>query len=252
MPSRIGGALNRRLAPFLFRQTVHMRNTRPLVSFTFDDAPRSAGTTGADILEAAGACGTYYVCGGLCDTAADGMPYLLTSDLAALNGRGHEIGCHTFSHVPVPSLTRSQIERELAQNSRFAHDAGADLMLRNFSYPFGDVSPATRGAVQSHFASCRGIHPGVNRGTIDLGLLKAVSIYDRIHDTTRIERYLDEARQNNGWLIFYTHDVQDGPSHHGTSPKLFETLVSRTRALGIDIVTVRSALGELGFRRAEG
>ncbi len=61
MRSRIGGALARRLAPFLFRQTVRMRNARPLVSFTFDDAPRSAGTTGAGILEASGACGTYYV-----------------------------------------------------------------------------------------------------------------------------------------------------------------------------------------------
>ncbi len=91
-----------------------------------------------------------------------------------------------------------------------------------FSYPFGDVSPMTRGAVQARFASCRGINPGVNRGTVDLGLLKAVSIYDRVYDSVRMERYLEEARRRNGWLIFYTHDVQDSPSHHGTSPKLFE------------------------------
>ena len=37
-----------------------MRNAQPLISFTFDDFPRSALTVGGEILERHGARGTYY------------------------------------------------------------------------------------------------------------------------------------------------------------------------------------------------
>ncbi|MCK1513398.1 hypothetical protein IVB22_12640 [Bradyrhizobium sp. 190] len=31
---------------------------------------------------------------------------------------------------------------------------------------------------------------------------------------------IDEAQTNNGWLIFYGHDVTDRPSPYGCSPAL--------------------------------
>lgn len=252
MPGKLSGSINRRLAPFVFRRTLRMRNRRPIVSFTFDDAPRSAYTEGAAILERAGACGTYYVCGGLCDTSAEGMEFIRSADFAQLNERGHELACHTFSHVRVPSLNREGIVAELDRNRQFVEAACADVMLRNFSYPFGDVSPASRLAAQSRFSSCRGINAGVNHGMVDLGLLKAISIYDRVLDRKIVERHLDQAIRSNGWLIFYTHDVDARPSPYGTSPDLLEELVSWTAKLGFATLTVRNALGEIGFRGANG
>lgn len=248
MPGNLAGAVNRRLAPFAFRRTLPMRNRRPIVSFTFDDAPRSAYTDGAAILEAAGGCGTYYVCGGLCDTGADGIEFLKSGDLPDLNGRGHELACHTFSHVRIPTLSRDGIAAEFDRNQYFIETACGDVMLKNFSYPFGDVSPASRLAAQARFASCRGIHAGVNHGSVDLGLLKAVAIYDRVFDRHMVERYFDQAGRSNGWLIFYTHDISDRPSPYGTSPDLLAELVKQVMALGFTILTVRSALGEVGFR----
>ncbi len=250
MPPDLLGAVNRRLAPFAFRRTMQMRNARPIVSFSFDDVPRSACTRGAAILEAAGGYGTYYVCGSLCDRAEDGETYLTSQDLVALNGRGHELGCHTFSHVHVPTLGSEAIRTEIYRNARFIEQACGDVLLRNFSYPFGDVSPRSRAMAQSHYSSCRGITAGVNRGTIDLGLLKAISIYDRTYEQNLITRYLDFALRTNGWLIFYTHDVDDPPSLHGTSQSVFERLVTKVAELNIPILTVRSALGEIGFRSA--
>ena len=57
--------VSHRLAMHLHADPFRMRNTSPMVCFTFDDLPKSAVTTGADLLEAHGARGTFYVSGGL-------------------------------------------------------------------------------------------------------------------------------------------------------------------------------------------
>jgi len=50
-----------RMAMHLHVERFRLRNTTPMVSFTLDDLPKSAVTAGADILEAHGARGTFYV-----------------------------------------------------------------------------------------------------------------------------------------------------------------------------------------------
>jgi hypothetical protein len=49
--------VSHRLAMHLQVDTYRLRNAGPMVSFTFDDLPKSAATTGADILEAHGGTG---------------------------------------------------------------------------------------------------------------------------------------------------------------------------------------------------
>jgi peptidoglycan/xylan/chitin deacetylase (PgdA/CDA1 family) len=57
LKARIGNRLARHLRPQPFR----LRNDGPMVSFTFDDAPISASTRGAGMLEEYDARGTFYV-----------------------------------------------------------------------------------------------------------------------------------------------------------------------------------------------
>ena len=49
--------------------TLRARNTGPVVSFTFDDVPKTSFTHGAGILDEFGAHGTFYISGGLCGTS---------------------------------------------------------------------------------------------------------------------------------------------------------------------------------------
>src|SRR4051794_2067392 len=79
-------------------ESFRLRNKTPMVSFTFDDIPKSAATTGAAILEDHGARGTFYVSGGLVGTKSPDWTVAEPEDVVALHRRGHEIGCHTFSH----------------------------------------------------------------------------------------------------------------------------------------------------------
>ena len=62
------GKLRRRLVRLAQRRPAAASPSRPMVSFSFDDAPASAALTGAALLEARGLRGTYYIAAGLAGT----------------------------------------------------------------------------------------------------------------------------------------------------------------------------------------
>jgi peptidoglycan/xylan/chitin deacetylase (PgdA/CDA1 family) len=108
--------LSHRLARLVPASPVNLSLETPLVSFTFDDAPVCACTVGADLLEAYDAKGTFYIAGGL---LGEHTPHWRVADdalIAALHGRGHEIGDHTYSHVFVPNFSGEALEAEADRN----------------------------------------------------------------------------------------------------------------------------------------
>src|SRR3954466_1234050 len=90
--------VSHRLATHLSVEPFRLRNDTPMVSFTFDDIPRSAATMGAKLLEAHEARGTFYVSGGLVGTKSADWTVVAAEDVVDLHRNGHEIGCHTLSH----------------------------------------------------------------------------------------------------------------------------------------------------------
>ena len=69
-----------------------------VVSFTFDDFPRSAWVNGGAILEKYDRRGTYYTAMGMAGTANNLGPLFDLDDLRAAHAHGHEIACHTYHH----------------------------------------------------------------------------------------------------------------------------------------------------------
>ena len=224
-----------------------MRNAAPLVSFTFDDVPNSAFKNGAAVLESFGVRGTFFVAGGICGTADTDWRLIGEDQVRALHDRGHEIGCHTFSHVPVERLDAQTMDQECRSNQAFMHRLRADLALTNFCYPFGRVSLPRKLQLQKRFDSCRGVYEGINAGTVDLGMLKVIELYDRTLTPDKLRRALRETRERNGWLVFYTHDVADKPSWIGASPKLLRETVAAIQAAGLPCLPIREALTAIGY-----
>src|SRR5437870_5577238 len=70
-----------------------------VASFTFDDFPKSALTVGGAILEKYEARATYYTAMQLAGTQNHLGPMFEVDDIAAAHRAGHEIACHTFSHL---------------------------------------------------------------------------------------------------------------------------------------------------------
>ena len=101
---------------------------------------------------------------------------------------------------------------------------------QNFAYPYGHVSYAMKRRLQARFATCRSVDPGINEGAIDLGLLKAVPLYDAECSYDEVVRWIAANVERTGWLIFVTHDVQEQPTRYGTTPKLIMNAASARRS----------------------
>ena len=203
-------------------KTLVMRNDRPLVTFTFDDAPVSACTAGAALLGQYRGHGTFYISGGGCGLMSPGGPLATAKQLKELYTAGHEIGCHTFSHAAVAAVGRNALVAELERNRTFLQEIHHDLVPRNFAYPYGDLSFRAKQCLKTHFNSCRSLRPGMNVGVIDLGALKSCELQNSSIGCQGILDIIAAAVRQKGWLIFVSHDVDSQPSQFGVSPDLLE------------------------------
>lgn len=220
----------------LARRDVPIRASQPLISFTFDDFPRSALITGGAILEAAGVRGTYYAAPGLMGKD----PYYTEGDARDLLSRGHELASHTFNHVSARAVTATAYADEIVRGA-----AGTSGTSGNFSYPYGEVTVAAKRAAGERCTSCRGTQPGANGPMADLNLLRANALYSPAIPLAAIDDLLAEHTAPGKWLIFYTHDVQHTPTPYGCTPLYFDAVVDRAVASRARIVTVADALSLL-------
>jgi peptidoglycan/xylan/chitin deacetylase (PgdA/CDA1 family) len=239
--------VSRKMARHHRTKPFRMRNDAPLVSFTFDDVPDSAYTNGASVLEQSGVRGTFYIAAGACGVTEPDWRVIGRHEVRALHERGHEIGCHTFSHARVDRLRADELDEECRRNRELLQELCPGLMIDNFCYPFGRTSFARKLELAHTFASCRGIYEGLNDGTVDLAMLRVVELYDRTLTPDKLRHILEETRARNGWLIFYSHDVADPPSWIGCSPNLLRTVVKAAQAAQLQCLPVRDALRAIGY-----
>ena len=116
--------LKRRLARSWRSEALPSHLASPLVSFSFDDFPRTALTNGGRILAKYGCVGTFYVSGAFEGRTENGIAYFDRDDLRCVAREGHEIGCHTFGHLRLPVTARpkssNRWRRMLAMCARFS------------------------------------------------------------------------------------------------------------------------------------
>ena len=247
MLQTLADGVSRKAARHYRSKPFRLRNPRPIVSFTFDDVPDTAYTNGAAILEESGCHGTFYIAAGTCGTRDEFWNVITDGQVQALHARGHEIGCHTFSHVNVERLDGAAMDVESQRNQQRLRQLCPDIQVTNFCFPFGRLSLPRKLQLQRRFDTCRGIYEGVNAGTVDLGLLRVIELYDRTLTAAKLRRVMQETRERNGWLIFYTHDVADPPSWIGCSPALMRETLAAVLAMGFECLTIRDALRAVGL-----
>jgi peptidoglycan/xylan/chitin deacetylase (PgdA/CDA1 family) len=236
----------RKISRFLARNVrtkgVTMRNATPLVTFTFDDIPASASEFGARVLERYGARGTFYVSGGGCGAESPCGRLATIEHLRSLRTAGHEIGCHTYSHLAVSSVDPQKLADDLEQNRSFMASVDGSIVVRNFAYPYGDLSFSTKRYLEGSFESCRSLIRGVNAKVVDLGALKTLPLENATIDRAALAAVVAETVRSRGWLIFCSHDVAVNPSRFGVSLELFEHTVTAAKAAGCSLVTIAEGL----------
>jgi peptidoglycan/xylan/chitin deacetylase (PgdA/CDA1 family) len=234
--------ISARLAGALPLDARRLVNRGPLVSFTFDDAPESAHSRGAAMLERSGVRGTYYIATALMGLRTPDWTVIGRDGVADLHVRGHEIALHTHRHQAVDRLTAQEFRADLEENRAELQRIHSAIDPQNFAYPFGMAAFARKRQLSSLVRSSRGVKAGINAGAFDAQFLKCVELADARLTSTNLEYCLDAVAAQNGWLVFLSHDVSDAPSRFGCSTGLLRRALDGVAERGIAIVTVAEAL----------
>jgi peptidoglycan/xylan/chitin deacetylase (PgdA/CDA1 family) len=246
--------INRLFRAVAKRAPVHAqasRLTRPIASFTFDDFPQSALETGGRILEARGVRGSYYACGELAGSNYRDVPHYSPEHLQDAVRRGHEIGCHAFEHLHFSKAGVRALRDSVKRNAEFLHKHLQDFRPVSFAYPFGDADWATKTFIAQQFPIARGVWFGTNTGRMDFSQLRATPLDMRWRHHVDIPREIHNAKAGCGWLIFFTHDVQDSPTSEGCSPDHLSRIVDNVLENGFEILPVKAAAARVRFGDGE-
>ena len=239
---RLQGKYRRTLSAALCRRPVKMQNTAPLISFTFDDFPRSALEVGGKILRAHGVAGTYYVSLGLLNRDEPTGRICSSMDLTDVLAQGHELGCHTFGHCDAWETESRSFEESILANRLALKQIVPKANFVTMSYPINTPRPDAKRRTGRHFVGCRGGGQRYNLGTVDLNYLQAFFLEQSRDAPAMIWEMINRNRADGGWLIFATHDVSVQPTRFGCTPRFFEEVVSRAVGSGTTVLPVAQAL----------
>jgi len=245
----------REIGDRLCRRLVEISPPYPLISFTFDDFPRSALTVAGALLESYGVRGTYYASLGLVGKRAPTGEICHLEDVKQVVERGHELGCHTFDHCHAWETTQSDFEESILRNRDALARAVPGALFRTLAYPISSPRPANKLRAAKHFGCCRGGGQTFNSGRTDLSNLRAFFLEQSRDRPDLIEWLIDRNVKPRGWLIFATHDVSKNPTPFGCPTALFERIIRYAVGSGAMILPVHQAwatikIGSLEDKRA--
>lgn len=213
-----------------------------MISFTFDDFPISALEVAGPILAKYSAPATYYAALGLMGRKESPVgPIFSEADLKEVVKRGHELGCHTYSHCDAWFTGPAEFEASVLRNEEALKKIMPEAAFASLSYPICVPRPETKRRSARRFSCCRGGGQTFNTGVVDLSNLKAYFLEQSKGDLNPVRRLIDQNAAQNGWLIFATHDVCEKPTRLGCTPEFFETVVSWSVQSGAKILPVGRA-----------
>jgi peptidoglycan/xylan/chitin deacetylase (PgdA/CDA1 family) len=221
------------------------------ICFTFDDFPKSAADTGAEILDEVGAKGCYYACTGMAGTSNHLGELFDEDDLKTLHAEGHEIGAHTETHLDCSQAPDEMVLNDIDANLRRLDEMGHHAVVRQFAWPFGETRAGLKPKLATRFDAVRGIHAGVNLMGSDLMQLRALELNADETSIDRAAAAIEAAAREPAWLFVFTHDVRDAHSQWGTTPAHLRRLARLARDTGAILQTPSLALDAIrGMNRA--
>jgi peptidoglycan/xylan/chitin deacetylase (PgdA/CDA1 family) len=244
--ARAKGKVRRLLAGKLGRRMVSIRTPIPIISFTFDDAPKSSFDLGREILKDHGARATYFISLGLLGAETEVGKIASAGDLARAVEDGSELGCHTFDHLDAWHTPSEAFMESVARNREALLRILPGARFTTFAYPKSGAKLSIKPALGKIFACCRGGGQTANVHSADLNLLNACFLDRRTGIGPEFIRTLVDYNAGQcGWLILATHDVAADPSPYGCSPKFLKEIVQYASRSGALLLPVGEACAKL-------
>lgn len=216
-----------------------------VVSFTFDDAPRSVYTQAYPLLKAVGLPATVYLSTGFVEL--DG--YIKWIDVKALDANGWEIGAHTHVHPDLTKLAASEMVEEIAKAQALLGERGYTAV--SFAAPLGEYGERELVELKKVYKSNRAAwgNGGINN-------YHQRDAYNLVSLGVTLETSLDEVRKqvrtikkDGGWLILQFHQIDNGQNEPMAfskesiyTTKIFPQIVKLIQEEEVEVRTVRDII----------
>lgn len=235
--------IKKKVADNSYRELITIDDNRKIVSFTFDDVPKSAFDNAVPILNKYNLRGTFYIALSFLKGMQENDDLYSKAELQECLRNGNELASHSYSHFHFYNTYSSKfISNDLKKNHLEFEKLNLDISLENFSYPYGELTRLAKKNISRLYTTCRGLDHGINVGRVDLNSLKAIQLYECKNSLKKINDIFKRFKESGGWLIFYTHDVQESFSRYGCSRKYFECVVKKSLELGFEVKTIKEAV----------
>ena len=154
--ARITGKYHRTMANRFCQRIIAIKTSVPIISFTFDDAPRTAFKTGGDILRAHGGRATFFVSLGLLGSETVVGTIASPDDLSRAVKSGNELGCHTFNHLDAWQTPTEKFMESVVENKQALDRILPGAIFRTFAYPKSGAKLSIKSYLEKYFICCRG------------------------------------------------------------------------------------------------
>lgn len=153
---RLFNFYKRQIASLSNRRICKMNNNKPIVTFTFDDFPRTSYLVGGKILNTFSYKATYYISFGLIGRELPVGEAFTIEDIMNLFKDSHELGCHTFDHHESWNTRGNEFNKSIQKNFKMLSKIIPKTRFKSFSYPKTDPNPMNKAIAGKYFDSCRG------------------------------------------------------------------------------------------------
>ena len=232
--------VKRRLVPYTARRVLKPKLARPIVSFSFDDCPKSVIENAIKPLAQENWRSTVYIAMGLCGITNHLGLHMSHDDVKALHTDGHEIADHTYDHIDATQHSTAAFLADIDKNQSALNALGLPAS-KTFAYPYGQVTAPIKTALAGKFKGARGIRSRESREDIDLNQIRANRLYAGA-DFEKLLGQIERAKDLPGWLPIFTHDVRDNPSQYGCTPQQMRRVIDAVKALGAEVLTMAEAI----------
>lgn len=213
-------------------------NSRPIVTFAFDDGYDSDYTKARPVLDRYHFSATSYVIGSM--AGAPGR--LSVAQMKALQEfNGWDIASHSYSHANLTALGRQEIEAELAFSKEFLQNNGLYRGSEHFAYPYGEFdSDELRPLVEKYFSTGRTVEGPIETLPPSDPYRLRVMMITNTTSPAEVEERVQAAISGGDWLVLVFHKIVDSAPTVDTeyAKSDFQQIVDDIASRGIDVMTV--------------
>lgn len=191
----------------------------PIVSITFDDGWENIYSKAVPILQEEGFLTTQYLIGGVFNNPL----YMSVAQVKTMQKAGHEIGSHSMTHSNLTMLADANLRWELSE-TRTVLEKNFGATVKDFASPLGAANSHTLEAIAQAYRSHRNTKgdPKIAVNELDVNIKDKWDLYNinaySVRTTTTLEdiqKLVDYAVANNGWLVLVYHQVDENVELNG-------------------------------------